>query len=86
MIVIAKPGDTNIKKKHQEKIEKYQGLKEELAKMWKVKATVVPVVMGALSAVTPTEWLQQLLGTTSEISVQKSTILGTAKILCRTLW
>ncbi|KAL3984303.1 histone H2B [Sarotherodon galilaeus] len=31
------------------------------------------------------EWLQQIPGTTSEISVQKSAVLGTAKILRRTL-
>uniref|UniRef100_A0A3P9CNU3 GOLD domain-containing protein n=1 Tax=Maylandia zebra TaxID=106582 RepID=A0A3P9CNU3_9CICH len=38
--------------------------------MWRVKVTVVPVVIGALGAVTPKlgEWLQQIPGTTSEIS------------------
>lgn len=43
--------------------------------MWEVKATVVPVVTGALGVVTPElgEWLQQSPGTTSEISVPKST-------------
>ncbi|CAI5656802.1 unnamed protein product [Oreochromis niloticus] len=70
-----------------EKLEKYQGLREELERMWRVKVTVVPVVIGALGAVTPKlgEWLQQIPGTTSEISVQKSAVLGTAKILRRTL-
>ncbi|KAL4000544.1 hypothetical protein ACER0C_008315 [Sarotherodon galilaeus] len=49
--------------------------------MWRVKITVVPVVIGALGAVTPKlgEWLQQIPGTTSEISVQKSAVLGRAK-------
>uniref|UniRef100_A0A3Q0S451 Immunoglobulin V-set domain-containing protein n=1 Tax=Amphilophus citrinellus TaxID=61819 RepID=A0A3Q0S451_AMPCI len=62
-------------------------LREELERMWKVKVTVVPVVIGTLGAVTPKlgERLQQIPGTTSEISVQKSAILGTAKILRRTL-
>ena len=48
---------------------------------------MVPVVIGALGAVTPKlrEWLQQIPGRTSEISVQKSALLGTAKILRRTL-
>uniref|UniRef100_A0A3P9D2Q4 Histone H4 n=1 Tax=Maylandia zebra TaxID=106582 RepID=A0A3P9D2Q4_9CICH len=38
-------------------------------------------------AVTPKlgEWLQQIPGITSEISVQKSAVLGTAEILRRTL-
>ena len=55
--------------------------------MWGVKASVVPVVIGALKAVTPKlgEWLQQMPGITSEISVKLSAILETVKILCRTL-
>uniref|UniRef100_A0A669BFW3 Seizure related 6 homolog like n=1 Tax=Oreochromis niloticus TaxID=8128 RepID=A0A669BFW3_ORENI len=35
---------SNIKKKEHEKLEKYQGLREELEKMWRVKVIVVPVV------------------------------------------
>ncbi|KAK7925436.1 hypothetical protein WMY93_007746 [Mugilogobius chulae] len=79
--------DGNIRRKEHEKLEKYQGLREELEKAWKVKATVVPVVIGALGAVTPKldEWLQHIPGTTADISVQKSAVLGTARILRRTL-
>ena len=52
-----------------------------------MKAVVVPIVTGALGAVTPKLewWLQQIPGTTTEISVQKSTLLGTAKILGQAL-
>ena len=41
------------------------------------------MVIGDLRAVTPEmgEWLQQIPGITSEIIVEKSTILGTAEIL-----
>ena len=87
VVDIAVPSDFNIRKKEHEKLEKYQGLREELEKAWKVKASVVPVVVGALGAVTPKleEWLQQIPGNTSDISVQKSAVLGTAKILRRTL-
>ena len=87
VVDIAIPSDCNIRKKEHEKVEKYQGLKEELERAWKVKASVVPVVIGALGAVTPKleEWLQQIPGKTSDISVQKSAVLGTAKILRRTL-
>lgn len=35
----------NIRKKEYEKIEKYAG-KEELQKMWKIKAKVIPVIIG----------------------------------------
>ena len=84
---VAIPSDSNIREEEHEELEKYQGLKEELEKAWKVKATVVPVVIGTLGAVTPMleKWLQQIPGTTSDISIQKSAILGTAKILRRTL-
>lgn len=87
VVDIAIPSDGNIRKKEHEKLEKYQGLKEELEKAWRVKAVVVPVVIGALGAVTPKleEWLEQIPGTTSDISVQKCAVLGTAKILRRTL-
>ena len=87
MIDVALPSDSNIRKKECEKLEKYQGLKEELERMRKVKAKVVPGVVGALGAVAPKlgEWLQQIPGTTSELSVQKSAVLGTAKTLHRTL-
>ena len=86
VIDVVVPSDSNIRKKY-EKLEKYQGLKEELERMWKVKAKVVPVVEGALGAVTPKlgEWLQQIPGTASELSVQEIAELGTAKILPRTL-
>lgn len=52
MVIDVAIPDTNIKKKEHEKIKKYQGLKEEFEKKWKVKATVVAVVIGAVGAVT----------------------------------
>ncbi|KAF7642383.1 hypothetical protein LDENG_00258740, partial [Lucifuga dentata] len=47
---VAVPVDSNIRKKEHKKIEKYQGLKEELKQTWKVKSKVIPVVIGALGA------------------------------------
>ncbi len=81
VIDVAIPSDSNIRKKEHEKLEKYQGLKEELEKMWKVRATVVPVVIGALGAVTPKlgEWLQQIPGKTSEVSVQDPSLRMTCR-------
>lgn len=51
--------NSNIKRREHEKLEKYQELKEEREKMWRVKATVLSVVTGTLAAVTPKlgEWL-----------------------------
>lgn len=48
---------------------------------------MVLVVTGALRTATPKlgEWHQQIPGATTEISVHKSAVTGTAQILCRTL-
>ena len=80
--------DSKLKEKEYEKLEKYQARKEELGRMWGIKASVVPLVIRALVAVTPKlgEWLQQIPGTKSKISVQKSAILGAAEILSRIPW
>ena len=55
--------------------------------MWGVTASVVPVVIKALGAVTPKlgEWLQQITGITSVNFAQDRAILGTTKIALRTL-
>lgn len=53
MIDIAIPSDSNIKKKEHKKLKKYPALRKNLDKMQWVKATVVPIVIGALCAVTP---------------------------------
>lgn len=63
-----------------DKLEKYQTLKGELERMWKVNANVILVVVGALQAVTFK--MEERL---PETSVQKSSMLGTTKILCKTL-
>ena len=48
----AVPGDEKVKTKEQEKVEKYQDLKMEIAYMWNMKrVTVIPVVVGAFGAV-----------------------------------
>lgn len=42
MIDAAVPSDSNIKEKQQdEKLEKYQGLKEEVERIWKLKVKLV---------------------------------------------
>ena len=87
VIDVAITAENNIRETEHEKIEKHQGLKEQLEQMWKVKCNVIPFVVGPLGAVTPKlgEWLQQIPGSTPEASFQKSAVLGTAKILSRNL-
>lgn len=53
IIDIAVPVDAGIVEKEKEKIEKYQDLRREVARLWNVKAKVVPIVVGALGAVAP---------------------------------
>ena len=52
IIDIAVPGDAGIFEKEKQKVEKYQDLCREVAQLWNVKAKVVPIVVGALGAVT----------------------------------
>ena len=48
-IDIACPGDSRVKDKKNEKIDRYQLLKDELISLWGLKiAVVIPVVVGAL--------------------------------------
>lgn len=56
VIDVAIPSNTNIKTKEHKELKK----KEELEKMWKVKDKVVPVVIGALSAITPKQEQERL--------------------------
>lgn len=74
VIDVAILSDAIIRTKEHEMLEKFQGLKEKLERMWKVKSTVVPVVTGALGAVTPKlgERLQQIPGATSEVPEERS--------------
>lgn len=44
---------SNIRKKEHKKLKKYQGLKDRLEQMWKMKSKVIPVVIAALGTVTP---------------------------------
>ena len=46
------PNDQNVENKEKEKIDKYVPLAYEIRKMEKVKAEVIPLVVGALGAVT----------------------------------
>ena len=80
---IAIPGDDRVKDKEHEKIEKYQLLKDEIAKIWRMrKVIVVPVVIGALGAVSVNfgEYMKRL-GVNVRLQVLKKTaLLGTAEI------
>ena len=51
LIDISCPADSNIGKKHDEKLAKYSDLRVEISRMCHCRTLVVPVVLGALSTV-----------------------------------
>ena len=88
IIDVAIPGDDRVKDKELEKLEKYQLLKNEIAKVWCMqKVFVVPVVIGALGAISVNfkEYMKRI-GVNMRLDViQKTALLGTAKILRKVL-
>ena len=51
----AVPADRRVKLKESKKKDNYQDLAWELKNLWNMKVTVIPIVIGALGAVT--KWL-----------------------------
>ena len=88
IVDVAIPGDKRIYDKEKEKIEKYQDIKREIQRLWSLrKVSVVPVIVGALGSVTHNfkKFMDQI-GIELEIHfAQKTTLLGTARILRRVL-
>ena len=74
--------------KEQEKIEKYNLLKDEIARLWQMKKVIViSLIVGALEIITTKfEKYIKNLGTEIKIKlVQKSALLGTARIIRKVL-
>ena len=84
IIDVAIPGDSRIDQKEIEKITKYKDLQIEIERLWKKKARVVPVVIGALGAI-PKDLVRHLstigVDKITPHQLQKATLLGTAHIL-----
>ena len=88
IIDVAIPGDTRVCDKEREKIEKYSWLKDEIARLWQMKKVVgIPIVVGALGTITTKfEKYIESLGIEIRIEhVQKSALLGTARIIRKVL-
>ena len=71
-----------------EKVEKYQDLKKEMRRLWKLRnVEIVTVVMRAFGSVSAEfdRWMEKL-GITCNVGVmQKSALLGTTRILRKVL-
>ena len=88
IIDIAVPADVRVEEKEKEKVEKYQDLKKEIKRLWKLgNVEIVPVVVGALGSVSAEfeRWMGKL-GITCNVGViQKSVLLRTTRILRKLL-
>ena len=88
IIDIAVPGDLRVKEKELEKIEKYQMLREEVGHVWQTnKVSVIPVVIGALGVISDKfeRYMEKLDVKIAMDTIQKTALLGTARILRKVL-
>ena len=88
IIDIPVPADVRVEEKEKEKVEKYQDLKREIRRLWKLRnVEIVPLVIRALGSVSTEidRWMGKL-GITCSVGVMKKTaLLGTARILRKVL-
>ena len=87
IIDVTIPGDDRVKDKELEKVEKYQLLKDEIAKVWSMRKVIVIPVIGALGAVSVNfkEYMKRIGVNVKLEVIQKTALLGTAKILRKVL-
>ena len=86
-IDFAVPGDSRNEEKEKYKIETDQDLGSELRKIWNVKVKIIPLVVASLGAI-PKQFgnrLKQIGITAGTAQVQKTILLGTARILRKVL-
>ena len=79
--------DTNTSVKTTEKLTKYKDLEIEVERMWGLKTTTVPVVMGALGTIKKDmeNYTNKIPGNINIHELQKITLLSTAHLLRQVL-
>jgi len=86
---VAIPADRNVVQKEAEKNLKYsyKSLCIEIQRMWNLKCTIVPVIIGATGTVTRSlrKHLEAVPGKHSIDSLQKTAKLGTSHIIRKVL-
>jgi len=87
LIDMAIPADRNAVQKEAEKKLKYKSLCIEIKRMWNLKCTIIPVIIGATGIVTRSfrKNLEAVPGNHSIDSLQKTAILGTPHIIRKVL-
>ena len=83
----AVPDDHRVNLKEREKKDKYLNLARALKKLWNMKLTVIPIVIGALGIVTKglVQGLEDLEITGRVEIIQTTALLRSARILRRVL-
>ena len=87
LIDVAIPADRNVVQKEAEKKLTYRSLCIEIQRMWNLKCTIVPVIIGATGIVTRSlrKNLEAVPGKHSIDSLQNTAILGTSHIIRKVL-
>ena len=88
IIDIALPGDSRVKEKELEKIEKYQMLREEIRCIWQVnKVTVIPAMVGALGVISDMfgRYIKKLVVKIAMEIIQKTALLEKVMLLRKVL-
>jgi hypothetical protein len=87
IIIIIIPADRNVVQKEAEKKLEYKSLCIEIQRMWNLKCTIVPLIIGATEIVTRglRKNLEVVPGKHSIDSLQKTAILGTSHIIRKVL-
>ena len=87
LIDMTNPQDRNVSTKEFKKLSHYKDLSIEVTKMWSLKTSIVPVVIGALGTIKKgtEQHIEKLPGNPSLRELQKITLMGTAHILRKAL-
>jgi hypothetical protein len=84
---VAIPADRNVVQKEAEKKLNYKSLCIEIQRMWNLKCTIIPVIIGATEMVTRSlrKNLKAVPGKHSIDLLQKTVVLGTSHIIRKVL-
>ena len=87
LIDVAIQGDRNVIKREAKKILNYKDLTIEIQSMWNVKASGIPVIIGATGTISKLcrKYVSNIPGNHDVKELQKTAILGTAHILRKVL-
>ena len=87
VIDVAIPADRNVVQKEAEKKLIYKSLCIEIQRMWNLKCTIIPIIIGATGIVTRSlrKNLEAVPGKYSIDSLQKTAVLGTSHIIRKVL-